>query len=66
MILHKRLKELREEKQITQKELANAINVNTTIISKWELGRKRPVYEDLISLSKYFDVSTDFLLGLAD
>ena len=66
MVLHERLRELRTEKQLTQKELAEVIDVDPTIISKWELGRKRPVYEDLIKLSNFFDVSTDYLLGLED
>lgn len=63
MKFEERLKELREEKQITQKDLAKIIEVDKTLISKWERGRKRPVYEDLISLAKYFGVTVGYLLG---
>jgi len=66
MKLYERIKELRLENKLTQKELAKAIDVDATIISKWELGHKRPVYEDLIKLAGLFNVSTDYLLGLAD
>lgn len=65
-ILGERLKELRLEKQITQRELAKTINVDPTRITKWELGKTRPIYEDLINLAKLFEVSVDYLLGLID
>ena len=66
MKFEQRLKELREEKQIMQKDLAKIINVDKTLISKWENGKKRPIYEDLISLAKYFDVTVGYLLGVED
>lgn len=57
-----KIKELREDERLTQKQLAEKISVNPTIISKWELDKKRPIYEDLVKLAKYFDVTTDYLL----
>ncbi len=66
MKLEERLKELRKEKNITQKELAEIIDADKTLISKWEKGRKRPVYEDLISLAKFFGVTVGYLLGTED
>lgn len=62
----RKLKELREEKQLKQKDLANIINVSPSRISEWENGKKRPVYEDLINVAKFFEVSLDYLLGLED
>ncbi len=66
MKLPQRIRELREEKGLKQKELAKAIGVAAPRISEWETGKGRPVYEDLIALAKYFDVSVDYLLGLEE
>lgn len=59
------IKQLRKEKGLTQVELAEILNIDQTTISKWELNRATPDTQILIRLSKYFDVSTDFLLGLS-
>ena len=59
------IKQLRKEKGLTQVQLAEILNIDQTTISKWELNRATPDTQILIRLSKYFDVSTDFLLGLS-
>ena len=50
------LKELRKEKQITQEQLANYLNVSNRSVSRWETGNNLPDLDILILLSKYYDV----------
>ncbi|KRQ85844.1 HTH-type transcriptional regulator Xre [Caloramator mitchellensis] len=57
-----RLKELREEKMITQAKLAEEIGVTPQNISYFEKGRE-PSYDILIKLADYFGVTTDYLIG---
>ncbi len=59
-----RLKELREEKGIGQVALANALGVSKGIISLWENGHREPTMTSLILLSRYFDVSIDYIVGV--
>ena len=66
IIFCERLKELRIEKGIGQVELAKAINVSNGIISLWENDLREPKLSNLIALSKFFDVSIDYLVGLED
>ena len=58
------LKELRKEKNLSRKELADLIFVSTRTICYWELGQRECNLDQLICLSKIFFVSTDYLLGL--
>ncbi len=58
----KRLKELRRQQERTQADLAKLLGVNRTAISKLELGQQQPNAIQLLKLSKYFNVSVDFLL----
>lgn len=61
-----RIKELRLAKNITQEELGKVLNVQKAAISKYENGRVDPSIEVLKLASKFFDVSTDYLLGRSD
>lgn len=63
---HERLISLRKEKNISQIELAESINVSRQTLSKWENGCIMPDAANLVALAKYFGVSVDFLLGLCD
>lgn len=60
------LKYLRLEKGIGQPELAKQIGVSKGIISFWENGLREPTMTSLIKLARFFDVSIDYLVGLAD
>ncbi|OJG88602.1 hypothetical protein RV15_GL001787 [Enterococcus silesiacus] len=60
-----RLKELRESKKMTQKDLARILNVTPQAISKWERNKSYPDLDTLVKLSIYFQVSTDSILGNA-
>ena len=57
-----RLKEIREEKQLTQKQLANQLGVKQNSISQWETGRSYPSVEILIKLSDLFGCTIDELV----
>lgn len=59
-----RLKKLRLASGETQSELANYLNVGKSMISLWENGINYPEVKKLIELAEYYQVSTDFLLGL--
>nr|WP_300001690.1 helix-turn-helix transcriptional regulator [Tissierella sp.] len=58
-----RLKGLIEEKDITQKELAKAIDVTDVTISRYLNGDRSPRIDIVNRLAKYFNVSTDYLLN---
>ena len=66
MVFSKRLKMLRQKHRITQGELADILNLKPTAISNYESERNEPSINKLIALSKYFDVSCDYLLGVTD
>lgn len=61
-----KLKQLREERGLTQKELAKGMELSPSMISMYEAGGSYPSVEILIRLSHYFRVSTDYLLGVSD
>ena len=65
-IFQERIKELRKNKRISQKQLAEVMNTSNSSICDWECGRSQPDLETLCSLAVYFDVTTDYLLGLED
>lgn len=58
-----KLKELRIQAGLTQKQLAERINVTKSVISYYELQERYPSPETLIKLSNVFHVTTDYLLG---
>ncbi len=63
LMLSKRLKELRKEKGLTQKEIAQLLNIKQNSYSNWETGKKNPSQENLSQLAQILDTSTDYLLG---
>lgn len=62
-IFKNRIKELRLERQMSQQDLANKLDVNKQTISQYERGVREPSFEMLLSLCDIFNVSTDYLLG---
>lgn len=63
MELNEKLQELRKNKGLTQEELAAALYVSRTAVSKWESGRGLPSIDSLKEISAFFDVSIDELLS---
>ncbi|QDQ01558.1 helix-turn-helix transcriptional regulator [Lysinibacillus fusiformis] len=62
MNLENRLKELREQRQYTQDDVAEFLNISRQSVSKWELGKGYPDIENLIRLSDLYEVSLDKLI----
>lgn len=61
-----RLKRLRKEKKLTQKELGEKINVSKVSVSGYESGERTPDTDNLRRLADFFDVTSDYLLGRSD
>ena len=66
IIFSERLKELRNLKTITQKQLAIEIGMSETGYQHYERGTREPSLTNIVKLAKYFEVSSDYLLGLSD
>lgn len=62
----KRLTTLRKEKGISQYDLAKQLHLSRGQVSNYELGSREPDFEILRKIANFFDVTTDFLLGLSD
>lgn len=62
MDLSGRLQELRKSHNLSQEQLAEKVDVSRQAISKWEGGQANPDINNILKLSKIYDVSTDFLL----
>lgn len=60
------LKYLREEREITQKELAKACGLSPQCICNLEQGTRNPTGSTIVTLAKFLNVSSDYLLGLED
>lgn len=58
-----RLKQLREQKKISQQQLANALSVSQSTVGMWESGKNKPEYTTLLKIAEYFGVSLDELAG---
>lgn len=64
--MYPRIRELREDKEITQKNMAKILNCSQQVYSNYELGQRDIPTDILIGLSKYHNVTTDYILGLSD
>ncbi|MBR6778958.1 MAG: helix-turn-helix transcriptional regulator [Clostridia bacterium] len=62
----KTLKELRESKNISQRKLGEFFGVANQTISSWEKGINEPDLDTLIKIAEFFEVSTDYLLGIEE
>lgn len=61
-----RLKELRNEKGITQRAMAEELNISISTLSHWECDYQEPAFKDLILLCTFFDVTADEILGISE
>ena len=62
----KRIKDIREDRDITQKEIAEYLHITQQQYSLYENGKRTLPVDLLVQLSQYYDVSTDYLLGLTN
>lgn len=61
-----RLENLIEESDITQKDISTELHIAATTLNGYVNNHREPDLHTLIRLARYFDVSTDYLLGLSD
>ncbi|MBQ8443987.1 MAG: helix-turn-helix transcriptional regulator [Clostridia bacterium] len=61
-----RLKELREERNLSKGKLAKELKISDTCISRWENGTRTPNIDSIILLCNYFKCTSDYLIGLSD
>ena len=64
MYFYQRLKDLREDADKTQTQIAEVLGTSQTMYARYERGANELPIHHLITLSKYYGVSTDYLLGL--
>jgi transcriptional regulator with XRE-family HTH domain len=62
-MLQERLKQLREERNLSKIEIAKCLNISQSAYGKYELGKRKPDIDTLDRLAVFFNVSTDYLLG---
>ena len=66
IIFKDRLKQLRTQAKLQQKELGAQIGLSANAISMIETGNRETSFEKLVQLAEYFHVSADYLLGITD
>ena len=64
--MYDRLKNLREDKDLTQKELASLLNMSQTGYNQYEIGKNDIPTKILIKLSEIYNTSIDYILGTTD
>lgn len=66
MKYNERIRDLREDKDLTQKEVAEILNTSQTVYSRYEIGIRALPIEHLIKLCKFYNVSADYILGFTN
>ena len=66
MIMYRRIRDLREDADLTQKQMADALHCSQQVYSNYELGQRDIPTSILIALAKYHKTTTDYILGLTD
>ncbi|WP_243660024.1 helix-turn-helix domain-containing protein [Miniphocaeibacter halophilus] len=61
-MISERLQNLRKERNYSQEELAEKLNISRQAISKWESGQGNPDIDNIIKLSEIYNISTDYIL----
>ncbi len=63
---YKRIRDLREDNDLTQDELVKILKMHKTTYTNYEQGKREPPFEFIIRLAKLYGVSTDYIAGLTD
>ena len=66
MELYQRMKDLREDRDLSQEDIAKVLQTTQEQISKYETGRQMMGIDKYVKLAKYYNVSLDYLAGLID
>lgn len=65
-MLYQRIRDLREDHDLKQRELAEYLNCSQRVYSNYEMGQRDIPTDVLIHLANFYDVSIDYLLGVTD
>ncbi len=65
-IFSERLMELRKERGLSQATVARDLSVSLGIVCYWETNKSDPTASNIAKIAKYFNVTSDYLLGLSD
>lgn len=66
MEYHNRLRDIREDRDLTQSDIAELLNTTRQQVSKWETGTQMMGVDKYIKLALFYNISVDYLLGLID
>lgn len=61
-----RLKEIREDRDLTQKQISKVLNISQVVYSRYETGIRLIPIDKLVKLAEFYEVSLDYILGLTD
>ena len=61
-----RIRDMREDRDLTQKQLADYLHIRQNTYSQYETGQRQLPLDVLMALARYYKTSTDYLLGLTD
>lgn len=64
--MYKRIRDMREDQDLTQKQMAEYLKIHQTTYSDYEIGNLNVPIEVLIKLARYYNTSVDYLVGLTD
>lgn len=64
--MYKRVRDLREDRDITQKQMSEFLQIHQTTYSDYELGNLNIPVEILIKLAKFYETSIDYIVGITD
>ena len=65
-MVYKRIRDLREDRDISQREMASVLNCSQLVYSNYELGQRDIPTDILIKLARFHGVSVDYILGISD
>ncbi len=65
-VFQERLRLTRNEKGVSQKQVADGVNITEVGYQNYEVGRRKPNFDVLVSLADFFNVSLDYLVGRSD
>ncbi len=64
--MYQRIRDLREDNDLTQKQVAEMLSCSQQVYSNYELGQRDIPTDILIQLSRFYNVSTDYILGISN
>lgn len=65
-MIYRRIRDLREDRDLTQKQMAKHLNCSQQVYSNYELGQRDIPTDILIKLSSFYQVSVDYILGISN